>query len=70
MDSLLLQKDENMESFQKITNVYFVGKFIKFNEKTRILDTKSGKQFLLPINKIEKSKVLKDKTKKYLSKLI
>jgi hypothetical protein len=75
MDSLILQTDikngiENMENFQKITNIYFVGKFLKFNEKTRILDSESGKQFLLPINKIEKSKILIDKTKKILSKLV
>ncbi len=70
LDSLILQKEENNENFQKITNIYFVGKFIKFDNKTRLLETSSGKQILLPINQIEKSKFLVENTKKYLSKLV
>jgi hypothetical protein len=49
---------------------YFFGKFTKFNIKTRILETEKGTMILLPLDKIEKTGFLKDRTKKWLNSLV
>lgn len=47
-----------------------VGKFLKFDIKTRILKTDKGYEILLLENKMDKTKALKEKTKKFLNTLI
>ncbi len=47
-----------------------VGKFLKFDKQTRILTTELGYKIYLPEDKIDRSKFLVDKTKKFLNTLI
>ena len=49
---------------------FTVGSFISFDSKKRILITDKGYEIFLPENKMDKSKHLKDRTKKILNELI
>lgn len=51
------------------TRDIIVGAFVRFDPKTRILHTESGVQLYLPAAAAEKSRFLKDTTKRWLSSL-
>lgn len=52
------------------TRTTIVGRFVRFDAKTRILYTESGTEILLPVAAAEKSRTLKEATKLWLRSLV